>query len=186
MSLTAEKPSRYQAWIALSPYCSGIFSSKKKCHQGDAVKYAMCKLGDTLAGKESYSERCATDYVQSLASSKLVMCPSGKNPEQYRIWEAIMSGAIPVVEKSENILQNVLHPSYGLQFFCSDSYTHWFLRHLKAPVLFVKDWERDIPSILSMSDEKLQIIQNDLYVWYYSMIQTLRQDLLFQIVNYFA
>lgn len=49
-----------------------------------------------------------SDYYKVLTDSRFTLCPSGKNAEQYRIWESILAGSIPIIEDSSNIpLQHV-------------------------------------------------------------------------------
>ncbi len=73
------------------------------------------------------------------------MCPGGNNPDQYRIWEAIMAGSIPVVEDPSMEMKSVpkgvfIHPRYGNMHNCRPSDTHALLKETNAPVFFVKDW----------------------------------------------
>jgi hypothetical protein len=49
------------------------------------------------------SDTCPVDssvrgYVSTLRDSVYTLAPAGKNPEQYRVYEAIMAGSIPIVE----------------------------------------------------------------------------------------
>lgn len=41
-----------------------------------------------------------TEYFEAITRSRFVLCPSGMGWDSYRIWEALMLGAIPVVEFS--------------------------------------------------------------------------------------
>ena len=38
-------------------------------------------------------------YLESLEQSAFTLCPCGNNPETHRLWEALHSGSIPVLER---------------------------------------------------------------------------------------
>ena len=49
--------------------------------------------------QNTYSERnSADDYVRELLRSKFVLSPSGMGWDCYRHWEALVYGAIPIIE----------------------------------------------------------------------------------------
>ena len=131
------------------------------------------------------AERAASEYYSTLLDSKLTLCPSGKNPEQYRIWEAIMAGSIPVVEdpSGEMVPGTFVHPSYGTGFRCQVQDIHRLLKETAAPVLFVRDWATDLPALLEQfgTDEALQARADALAAWYARFLTMLRSTLECQI-----
>ena len=52
--------------------------------------------------KNSYHSKSSfTDHYEEMAQSRFVLCPSGLGMDSYRIWEALIVGAIPIVECNE-------------------------------------------------------------------------------------
>ena len=91
-------------------------------------------------------------HTQPLCLNLCILCvQSGHNPETYRIFEAVESGSIPVVE-TQNAKNNCSSP--------------WFpFKASKAPFVFVDDWENidsflgvllKNPSALDRQQEALQ------------------------------
>lgn len=48
-----------------------------------------------------------TDYLADVAASKFVLCPPGNGVDSHRTWEAVLLGAVPIVEAS------LLNPLYS-------------------------------------------------------------------------
>eukprot|EP00475_Leptophrys_vorax_P004619 TRINITY_DN12759_c1_g1_i2.p1 TRINITY_DN12759_c1_g1~~TRINITY_DN12759_c1_g1_i2.p1 ORF type:complete len:387 (-),score=72.71 TRINITY_DN12759_c1_g1_i2:20-1180(-) len=75
------------------------------------------------------------EYSQILAYSKITPCPSGGNAEQFRIWEALASGSIPLVkEVHKNDGHLTPHFEVGLNLL---TIPHWanfssFMRHIQS------------------------------------------------------
>ena len=82
-------------------------------------------------------QRSTQAYLEGLASSIFTLCPCGKNPESYRIYEAILAGSIPIVHNSSISANN--HTS------CYQPYK--FLSDLGAPILFIQSWD-ELPALL--------------------------------------
>lgn len=95
------------------------------------------------------------------------------NPECYRIYEALSYGSIPVIE-------DVLTPgNCGNSSGFSVSAPHRLLKSEKAPVIFVKDWPKELPSILE-KEAKLTLEQKskrrkDVLLWYENFKAKLRK-----------
>eukprot|EP01035_Chromulina_nebulosa_P020559 gene20559-26664_t len=51
------------------------------------------------------------DYIHLLSNTVFVPCPSGRNPETFRIYEALEVGAIPLIVKPED---NKNYLNFGL------------------------------------------------------------------------
>ena len=188
MTYTLDKPSRMQAWLATQPWCEGWIWPQLSCHTGVAW-FAVAKiieaidrnLGTQLSGA-FLVESAARSYVDTLKKSKLTLSPSGKNPEQYRIYEAIMAGSVPVVEDPEVQPGTFLHPSYPATFRCMPDDIHRVIKATRAPVIYVRDWETDLDRILAeMSDQQLQEKQDALAAWYDGFVLGLRDEVLCQV-----
>lgn len=48
-----------------------------------------------------------TQYFSEMAECKFTLCPQGFGPDSYRIWEALLVGSIPVIEKCSKALMQV-------------------------------------------------------------------------------
>lgn len=86
-------------------------------------------------------------YVDALRNSDLTLNPIGMNAECYRIYEAMSYGSVPVIEDRPPSVGSCGRPSRD-----NDSGRRRLFRLLKlhhAPVIFVTDWRRDLPEILS-------------------------------------
>jgi len=72
-------------------------------------------------------------YLSNLEQSAFTLCPCGNNPETHRLWEALHSGSIPLVER------------------CSGPGAHnWYSHLLKhMPHLIVFDSWHSLPHILN-------------------------------------
>ncbi|KAL3781560.1 hypothetical protein ACHAW5_002569 [Stephanodiscus triporus] len=70
-----------------------------------------------------------SDYLRQLTNSKFVLCPSGMGWDTYRVWEALILGAIPILEK------------YGRRDGLYSSYDD-------LPVLWVGLYDEVTPSLL--------------------------------------
>ena len=175
---TVEKPTRMQAWLVARSLCDRghwrcvldtVQSMGLLVHW--AVEWAAVRLG---FGVESVAWLAAKEndaYVNVLRSSRFTLCPAGKNPEQYRIYEALMAGSIPVVER-RHWPDGVLHPSYGAHFGCGDQ----SLRTLDgAPLAWVEDWERDLAAAVSREERAVAAQQDALRKWYGEFVLRLRR-----------
>lgn len=110
------------------------------------------------------TEHSRDNYLKVLAHSDLTLNPVGMNPECYRIYEALSYGSIPVIE-------NVLTPgNCGNSSGFSVSAPHRLLKSEKAPVIFIKDWQKELPTILDkeakMTLEQKSKRRKDVLLWY--------------------
>lgn len=88
-----------------------------------------------------------------------------------------MAGSIPIIEDVQ-VDQITVHPQYDLQMRCQQRDIHGLLKELKAPVLFVREWN-ELPAILgSITDEAAQQMQVDLIQWYDKLNGHLQRALL--------
>jgi hypothetical protein len=118
-----------------------------------------------------------SQYLPLLLQSTFTLCPAGKNPEQYRIWEAIMAGSIPIIERPHFPSQPELHPAYGAHMRCTDFDVHRVLRKYRAPVLYVEDW-RQLPQLISsLSSHDIAARRRELRLWFRELKRRLRREL---------
>lgn len=127
-TITPQKPSRKECIVYAQELCK---NSSLQCNLGTDWTYFLPSVL-----KDSNS------YFKQLEHTKYVLCPAGNNFEQYRIWEAILAGAIPIVEDgtSDVTLPTYVSPAYANDFYCLPSDVHYLLKQANAPVLFVKNW----------------------------------------------
>jgi hypothetical protein len=112
----------------------------------------------------SSSSTSASSYVNTLLNSRYTLCPLGHNPEQYRIWEALLSGSIPIVEDIDWYNNVYFHPSFNYDgehdennhdnaiWRCTQRDDHRLLREWNAPVIWIQSW-KDLPHIISKMEE---------------------------------
>ncbi|GLE02161.1 hypothetical protein PINS_up010999 [Pythium insidiosum] len=172
VSWTPEKPTRMQAFMAAEHVCR---SDGNRCiveHNSLVFKVLQVvdnALGSSLRWRLSSAPQT---YLEHLRSSVFTLCPMGKNPEQYRIWEALAAGSIPIIEDMPTIdpSTSFLHPAYPSSWRCVREDIHGFLRRMNAPVLFVSDWWRDLPSLLAYytrdHPDELLALQRRVAQWY--------------------
>lgn len=102
---------------------------KQSVHQGAFGKYEVYlrmtpEWRPSLNGAGYVS---VPEYKELLLNSIFTLCPIGHNPEQFRIFEAMEGGSIPVFSRAEiatHKCQNALGPFEG------------------TPVLFVHNWQQ--------------------------------------------
>lgn len=156
VSWTVEKPTRIQAAMAALEICSAKerTSNTKLCivEHNDMVFKAMQFIDDRAGTNLRWMLSSAPDaYITNVKQSIFTLCPLGKNPEQYRIWEALAAGSIPIIEElplAQSLPGTFYHPSYPMSWKCMPEDMHGILKRLNAPVLFVSDWKRDLPRLV--------------------------------------
>nr|CAG4708147.1 unnamed protein product [Naegleria fowleri] len=65
---------------------------------GKIVQKEICDISFT----DGFNKGSKVDYSLQMLDSALVLCPAGNNPEQFRVWEALENGAIPIPEDLES------------------------------------------------------------------------------------
>jgi len=147
-TITPQKPTRQVCLLTAQQHC---FSNELTCKLGTDWTYFLPSI--LKDGNANFRQ---------MENSRFVLCPSGYNFEQYRIWEAILAGAIPVIEDIPS--GNFTSPAYGAEFLCRPSDIHYLLKETRAPVLFIQDW-RDLPHLLARIRGKEQQLQDALVKW---------------------
>lgn len=193
VSWTAEKPTRIQAMLAALQVCDG---GRECIVEHNALMFKALQQVDAFAGTNLrwLLSSAPNAYVENLKQSVFTLCPHGKNPEQYRIWEALAAGSIPIVEEfpRQSLPGTFYHPSYPTSWKCVPEDIHGVLKRLKAPVLFIQDWRRDLPRIIGMyvdrdgASQKLQEMQQQVKQWYKELGQHLQADVLRKSLLHFA
>lgn len=184
VSWTVEKPTRIQAMMSALNVCEGY-----ECvvEHNDLIFKVLQHVDEFVGSNLRWMLSSAPNsYIENLKQSIFTLCPHGKNPEQYRIWEALAAGSIPIIEEfpQQSLPGTFYHPSYPSSWKCVPEDIHGVLRDLKAPVLFVSDWRRDLPRIIDsyLSHEggmqELQALQQRAKAWYLQLGNHLQADVL--------
>ena len=92
------------------------------------------------------------EYAKTLQASVFTLCPKGHSVEQYRIYEALEAGSIPVLELHGDYLRTKLPPEY----------------FVSSGLLFVESWS-DAPAAMQklvMDQAALDARQQQISKWY--------------------
>lgn len=167
MTLTARKPSR-RAWITEAASICGAAGVK-------------CAIGTDWL---SYLPNARDRYVETLLDSLYTLCPSGNNFEQYRIWEALFAGSIPIVEDVASALAHPLYvsPAYGADYHCVAADVHAILRASNAPVLYATHAANLTHIVRAHNITGLNNMQHDIAAWRKKLF-THYQHLLFHLIH---
>ncbi|ETN06115.1 hypothetical protein PPTG_13902 [Phytophthora nicotianae INRA-310] len=220
VSWTIEKPTRVQAMMAALQVCGDLehdtrANSRRCVVEHNDMLFKVLQAVDKRLGTawRWYLSAAPAAYVSTLQQSVFTICPLGKNPEQYRIWEALSSGSIPIVEELPAQCQPpgvFYHPAYPDSWRCVPEDVHGVLRRLNAPVLFVSDWKRDLPRLMNRyfkkvnkngdnvstrpsgewgewtPTEELLAFQARTRSWYVDLNHHLQADLIDKVMTHFA
>jgi len=90
-------------------------------------------------------------YHEVMQQSAFSICPKGHSVEQFRIYEAIESGSIPVMEKKGDYLSQHLPPEY-----------------MESPMLLLDSWDDVVPKMTELwsNPQALRQKQLDLISWF--------------------
>eukprot|EP00049_Salpingoeca_infusionum_P000042 m.36720 g.36720 ORF g.36720 m.36720 type:complete len:182 (+) comp10032_c0_seq2:1405-1950(+) len=95
------------------------------------------------------------DYARVMQDSVFALCPKGHSIDQFRLYEAMESGAIPVLENKDGYLVDKLPPEY-----------------LDSPMVIVDSWS-DVTGVLhELMQDSAQIDkrQKQMQEWYTSFM----------------
>ena len=92
---------------------------------------------DKFPKKESAESMDA--FAGVLRDSDFTLCPSGGNAESYRIYESMILGAVPILER------DVTHDKTYSRYHCQ--YTYQFLKDLNPPVVWLDNWS-ELPAVM--------------------------------------
>lgn len=186
------KPTRMQAWMVAKDYCNNLSSIQQYSHLSCYVytndllfKIASAiddTIGTNLHNYYPFTDSLLTEYLVLLYNSRYTICPAGKNPyEQYRIYESLMTGSIPIIERIP-LDQQHIHPQ-STKFRCTDNDAFAIFRKLDAPLLYVSEWN-ELPDLLNnITDQQAQQLQTQLIQFYDKFVIYLRHTLLDNIRN---
>ena len=95
------------------------------------------------------------EYRRVLLDSKFTLCPSGHNPEAFRLYEAFEAGSIPIIALDDE------YRNHG----CTDSFAPMI--ETGAPMVILKNWN-ELPARiaqLAANPDKVAIMQEQLERW---------------------
>jgi len=97
-------------------------------------------------------------YRQIMLDSVFTICPKGHSIEQFRFYEAIESGSIPIMAMEG-------HCPGGCPTYASERLPPEYLRY---PVVVVQDWDALIPTMIKLEANQTALLQRqlDLRGWY--------------------
>ena len=181
VSINQEKSTRMQAWMVTTELCAQLAEGRCYAHNNDLVWKIVSAFDRftslSLHDYPPFSNPTSTEYLPLLTASTFTLCPAGKNPEQYRIWEALMAGSIPIVEDVHLQDHADMHAAYGSQFRCTALDVHRVLKKYRAPVLFLDDW-RELPQLIaSMGEQEVRAKRRELREWFRELKAELRREL---------
>ena len=90
-------------------------------------------------------------YVKVLSHSDFTLCPAGGNAETYRMYEAMVLGSVPVLQRALN------NSNMYRRYHCQHTYA--FVQDLNPPVVWLDDWSQ-LPAIMT---ELLQETSEQIY-----------------------
>ncbi|XP_073984527.1 ribitol-5-phosphate xylosyltransferase 1-like [Rhodnius prolixus] len=117
------------------------------------------------------TEESLNKYINILSRSFLTLSPAGKNPECYRLYEAISLGSVPVV---------VMEPPQGR---CVNPPLRLLFRY-NAPIIKLSSWDEAI-RLLAKTNLDLPITSVELLAWYASFKKQIATALINKIEHKF-
>jgi len=132
----------------------------------------LCYASKGFERKENLGTR---DYRYILLNSALVLSPSGHNRDCFRIYEALESGAIPIIDRSmldyahlgEEVCSNGDNDSFA-PFERLEGYYFPSFGYPPCPLPSVTDWEKDLVPLLDRLSAPgiLDRLQQETHMWY--------------------
>eukprot|EP00117_Sycon_ciliatum_P033650 scpid77586/ scgid0604/ Transmembrane protein 5 len=124
-------------------------------------------------------------YQHALRSSDLTLCPTGKNAESYRIYEAMAMGSVPVLELADptgtcqsSVANSKLLPAGLSMMSLAEEIAgpYRLLKSLHAPVIYINSWS-DLPELIRkenlLSLEQVIGRRRRIVKWYSDFRETL-------------
>lgn len=100
------------------------------------------------SGRNTYMS--PEEYQEVMADSIFTLCPRGNSVEQFRIYEALESGSIPVIAREEGYAEERLPPEY-----------------LHSPMLFVETWD-ELPNVLAaLTADMPALLERQVQAWHW-------------------
>jgi hypothetical protein len=97
------------------------------------------------------------EYQRVVLDSVFTLCPKGQSVEQFRIYEAIESGSIPIIAREGSYSAERLPPEYH-----------------SSPMVFVETWEDVVPTMLALEKDLGALLdrQTRLMHWYHNFMNS--------------
>ncbi|GAB6033087.1 Transmembrane protein 5 [Chamberlinius hualienensis] len=135
----------------------------------------LLKLRQTWQPEET--DESLVSYVTALLDSDITLSPVGFNSECYRIYEALACGSVPVMEDvmTEGECGGRAKTPYRL------------LKLHNAPVIYVKNWEKELPRLLErhrrLPNKVKAKLRLKVLAWYHNFITYLKKHFIKVIKN---
>ncbi len=174
-TLKNSKPTRVQALYAMRDLCS-----KYQLNCIEKVAYGWYELSGTVdrwLGFDYFQPWVSSIDAAHYGNSKFTLCPSGTAPDSGRIFDAILSGSIPVVEQWDR-QGGGRSPRYGKWFRCLPDDNFSFFRETGAPLIYIDDWRDDLPGLIQELRDPIQLQQrqSNLMAWYQQFRERFRHE----------
>ncbi|KAG2374091.1 hypothetical protein C9374_011170 [Naegleria lovaniensis] len=117
---------------------------------GNQVLKEICDISFT----DGFNKGSKVDYSLQMLNSALILCPAGNNPDQFRVWEALENGAIPIPEELESF--SGLPKDHPLKII--DISKHPYVNHPDLINLIKHFYE---------NPKKMDEYQKTLYIWWF-------------------
>lgn len=131
---------------------------------------APCYLSTRNEWRPLETQSSLESYLLALKLSDVTLNPAGKNPECYRIYEALQFGSLPVVE------DRTLAPGCAPADAANGSFR--LLKRHHAPLVYVKNWTQEaMPLIereLAMKPQERVERRRNLTAWYTAFKRAMR------------
>jgi len=95
-------------------------------------------------------------YAELMQDSIFVPCPRGRALDTFRIYEALESGAIPIIELADGYARGHLPPDY-----------------FESPMIFVENWETAPAEMMKLVEDSTALLakQKAVQAWYDTMMR---------------
>lgn len=148
-----------------------VYANSSRVLLADVLAHSDLRQRCFVANRAEWRDRDTVEesaqFLRALRDSDYTLCPAGRNTEAYRIYEAAVSGSVPVVEDVDG-------PG------CRDSL--YLLRtEQRAPFLFLSNWTVLPDMLLAPANGEPQVLRarrTRVRVWYTRFLHRMRQRFL--------
>lgn len=142
---------------------------------------APCYLSTRNEWRPLETKSSLESYLLALKLSDVTLNPVGKNPECYRIYEALEFGSLPVVE--DRTLSAGCAPADDANG------TFRLLKKHKAPLVYVKNWTQEVMPLIerevAMRPQERLDRRRALLAWYAAFKRAMRDRFVHVLTNKF-
>lgn len=98
-------------------------------------------------------------YREVMLESVFTLCPKGHSIEQYRLYEAIESGSIPILAKEGHCPGGC--PDYALERLPQ--------AYFDSPMVVIQDWDEVVDTMLALESNQTALLERQMALreWYY-------------------